>query len=204
MPSRNTRKSYVPDSYYHVYGRGGSKQKVFFDDQDYRYFIDLIARYLSSESVLRSDGVPYPNFFGSVVVHAYCLMPNHYHLLLHQKGQGDISLFMKSLIGSYSQYFNLRYKRSGPVFEDRFKAVLIDDETYLHHISRYIHLNPRYWKRYPYSSFLYYRNGLEPTWLATQAVLALFDNSRVNYQEFIEDYQAYRDLLADLKHQLAD
>lgn len=129
----------------------------------------------------------------------YCLMRNHFHLLVYQKDKSTLSLFMKSLMISYSRYFNLKYKRSGALFDGRYKASRISSDTYLTHISRYIHLNPRSWKRYPYSSIDYYRRGNEPEWLKTSKVLDMHED-REKYIEFVYDYEEYKRKLEEIKH----
>jgi putative transposase len=138
-----------------------------------------------------------------IEVLAYCLMPNHFHLLLYQFDVPYLEKFMRSLMTSYGKYFNLKYKRTGPVFESRYKAVRIDQDIYLQHITRYIHLNPRFWERHKYSSLNYYRFGNEPYWLHTTKILDLFD-SRQDYIEFVSDYEEMHDMLGNLRHQLAD
>ena len=118
MPSRNTRKDDVQDMYYHVYNRGASKQIIFLDEQDYSYFISMFVRYLSKKSAIAQAGTVYAHYYDQVELVTFCLMPNHFHLLMYQLQENGLSNFMKSLTGSYSQYFNLRYKRSGPTFEE--------------------------------------------------------------------------------------
>lgn len=152
MPSKNIRKEYMSNSYYHIYSRGGNKQKLFNEDIDYKYSLGLFERYLSDKPVVRKTGGIYPNFLGDIDIVAYCLMSNHFHLLIYQTGTHHLEKFMCSIMTSYSRYFNLEYKRTGPVFESRYKAARIDQETYLQYITRYIHLNPRLWQRYKYSS----------------------------------------------------
>ena len=105
-----------------------------------------------------------------------------------------MSSLMQSLMTSYSKYFNLKYKHSGPLFESRYKAVRIDSEAYLEHISRYIHLNPRYWKRYPYSSLQYYFTAGEIGWLRPEKVEDLFENKAL-YLTFLEDYEDQKEIL---------
>ena len=203
MPSRNVTKQQAPDSYYHVYVRGSNKQKLFIEDIDYKYFLKLFERYLSEKPVISKTGELYPHFLNEIEVLAYCLMSNHFHLLLYQADVPYLEKFMRSVMTSYSRYFNLKYRRTGSVFESRYKAVRIDQDVYLQHITRYIHLNPRLWERYKYSSLGYYRGGNEPYWLNTARILELF-TSRQNYIEFVADYEEMRDTLGDLKYQLAD
>jgi REP element-mobilizing transposase RayT len=203
MPSRNILKEQVADSYYHVYARGGNKQKIFLEAADYKYFLQLFERYISPKPSRSVDGTPYPHFFKHIELLAYCLMSNHFHLLVYQEDVPYLEKFMRSLMTSYSRYFNLKYHRSGPLFESRYKAARIDNDTYLQHITRYIHLNPRLWERYRYSSLRYYRDGHEPVWLCPKPVLAVFE-TRQDYMNFVSDYEAMREMLSELKHQLAD
>ncbi|CAN5675660.1 hypothetical protein BH23PAT1_BH23PAT1_0920 [soil metagenome] len=100
---------------------------------------------------------------------------------------------MRSLMTSYSRYFNLKYKRTGPVYESRYKAVRIDKDNYLQHITRYIHLNPRLWENYKYTSIKYHRGGSEPAWLNTDKILCLFASRDdcMNFVADIEENNAY-------------
>ena len=145
MPSRNVQKPDIENSYYHVYARGASKQQIFLEPADYRYFIAIFSRYLSPKPVQDKLGMTYPHLQGKVELLTYCLMANHFHLLLYQAEQGAMSKLMKSIMVSYGRYFNLKYKRSGSLYESTYKASLVSSETYLIHISRFILLNPRYW-----------------------------------------------------------
>ena len=203
MPSRNILRTDLAGSYYHVYARGASKQPVFVDAKDKEKFLSLFARYLSPEAAVSNTGQLYPHFYGRVRLMAYCLMGNHFHLFVLQTERGDLAAFMRALMTSYSRYFNLRHGRSGSLFESRYKAALIYDDSYLMHISRYIHLNPRSWKYYPYSSIGYYRKGSEPSWLQTAPVLDRF-RDRAGYIAFLYDYEDYKNMLDEIKYDLAD
>jgi putative transposase len=131
-------------------------------------------------------------------------MNNHFHLLVHQDETGIMSAFMRSLMTSYSRYFNLKYKRTGPLFESRYKASQISQQAYLEHISRYIHLNPRYWLRYEHSSLKYYlETHKQPEWLNASEVLGLFASPQA-YLTFLEDYEEHKQMLAEIKHELAN
>lgn len=110
---------------------------------------------------------------------------------------------MKSITTAYSAYFNRKYSRTGSPFESRFKASIVHKDTYLLHVSRYIHLNPRSWKRLPYSSIGYIRKGNEPEWLLTDRLLQLH-GSRETYVEFVADYEDHKQILEELKHELAN
>ena len=203
MPSRNTKKEQVPESYFHVYVRGNNKQKLFIESNDYKYFLKLFDRYFSKDQVISNTGVVYPNFLNQIDIIAYCLMSNHFHLLVYQKDVPYLEKFMRSIMTSYGKYYNLKYKRTGSAFESRYKASRIDQESYLQHITRYIHLNSKGWERYKYSSLKYYRDGNEPDWLHNNRILEQF-SSRQKYMDFVSDYEEMRDSMADLKYQLAD
>jgi len=203
MPSRNIIRMDVTGAYYHVYARGGSRQPVFLDDVDKEKFLRLLERYLSGRVAHDKVGAVYPSYQNRISLAAYCLMSNHFHLLLRQENCGDLTAFMRSLMTSYVRYFNLRHKRSGSLFESRYKASLIYEDAYYVHISRYIHLNPRSWKYYPYSSIGFYRKGNEPNWLKTKEILHNFE-ARADYMTFLYDYEAQKAILDEIKHELAD
>ncbi len=203
MPAKNTIKQRISESYYHVYARGSNKQKLFNDGLDYKFFLNLFERYLSDRSKNSSTGVVYPNFSSDIELLSYCLMPNHFHLLVYQNDIPYLEKFMRSLMTSFSKYYNQKYHRTGPVFESRYKAVYVDNEEYLQHISRYIHLNPRRWLGYKNSSLGYFIDGNEPSWIKTNRILEQF-TSRCNYLEFLNDYQSMRDSLSDIKYSLVD
>ncbi|MEO6761481.1 MAG: transposase [Candidatus Saccharimonadales bacterium] len=203
MPSRNTARLDSPDSYYHVYARGASKEDIFRESADKDYLLYLFSRYLSKDESISNTGVPYMHHRGHVELLSYCLMNNHFHLLVYQNEIGSLSGFMKSFMTSYVAYFNRKYNRSGHLFENRYKASLITNDGYLLHISRYIHLNPRSWKNFPYSSIRHIRKASEPEWLQTERVLILYP-TRQAYLEFVADYEENRNILAELKYELAD
>ncbi|MBL7045182.1 MAG: transposase, partial [Parcubacteria group bacterium] len=138
--------------YYHVYNRGTDKRVVFIEDRDYRRFIFLL--YICNSVIpVRTDnlfqqGQPLLELFGVnrgdtlVDIGAFCLMPNHFHLLLYEKTEGGISIFMKKLLTAYVMYFNTKNERRGSLFEGPFKAKYVNSNSYLNWIFSYIHLNP--------------------------------------------------------------
>jgi hypothetical protein len=109
---------------------------------------------------------------------------------------------MRSLMTSYSIYFNRKYRLSGALFESRFRASLITDDAYLEHITRYIHLNPRHWRDYEYSSLPYYLQQVEVSWLRPDRILRLFP-SPTDYVNFLEDSEDNKRMMDILKHELA-
>jgi putative transposase len=131
MPSRNVYKHDIEQSYYHVYARGASRQQIFNTPADYHYFINLFARYLSASQHDNSAGRPYPHLAKSINLLSYCLMPNHFHLLLYQIERGAMAALMRSIMTSYSGHFNTTYGRSGQLLESRYRASLITSQSYV-------------------------------------------------------------------------
>lgn len=136
---------FAPEEYYHIYNRGNSKRKIFEDETDYDRFSKLL--YLSNSEhqfVFRDIKDVYSIDRGEklVSIGSYTPMPNHFHILLKEKVENGITKFMHKLGTSYSRYYNLKYKRSGRLFEDKFKSEHITEDRYLKYIFSYIHLNP--------------------------------------------------------------
>lgn len=203
MPAKNSLKLYLENGYYHIYNRGAGKSEIFLDDQDYRAFLHFLKKYLDPKSEHSLDS--------ELKLLAYCLMPNHFHLLVHQSTRDGIIKFMRSLATSYSMYFNNRYERSGTLFQGVYKAVIIETEVYFLHLSRYIHLNPRdlseSWVNYPYSSYKAYLGDVKFSWLDPVPILEFFKTARgsnspfsryFSYQSFVEEYpRSSKDELGD-------
>lgn len=139
---------------YHVYNRGVEKRKIFLDDKDRLRFIHDIFEFNDTEPVLnlgyhiKKSIEVRPQYIKRgprkllAEVLAFCLMPNHFHLLLKQKVEGGISLFMKKLGAGYTGYFNQKYERAGSLFQGVYKHVLVKNEAHFIHLPYYIHLNP--------------------------------------------------------------
>ncbi len=202
MPSRNVLKIDIENSYYHVYARGASRKEIFIEDDDFKYFVRLISRYLSNEPQHDSSGRVYAHLRDDVVLLAYCLMPNHFHLLFYQTTQGALSTLMRGVMTSYSRYFNHKYDRSGPLFETRYKSSRISNDAYLMHISRYIHLNHAQWRTWEWSSYPLYEKRMDQEWLRKDKVLSLF-SSLDEYLAFVADYEDNQRMLEQIKHELA-
>ena len=110
---------------------------------------------------------------------------------------------MRGVMTSYSRYFNKKYERSGPLFETRYKASHIYNQSYLEHITRYIHLNPKDWKDYKYSSLGFYLNRQSAAWLQPDKILGMFKDAE-EYFVFVSDYEAHKRMLEEIKHDLAE
>ena len=124
MP-RIARLTY-PGGFYHIYNRGLNHSPIFHNKEDYEKLLDKL-------STLTTEG--------DWIIYAYCLMPNHYHILVEEKSTSIASLIGR-LFTSYCVYFNKKYKRQGPLFQDRYKSRLVQKDAYFLAVSRYIHLNP--------------------------------------------------------------
>lgn len=203
MPSKNVLKIDIPETYYHVYARGGSKLPIFLSEDDYAVFLNLLKRYLSPTPVRDKSGRQYPHLRGKLELLAYCLMPNHFHLLVYQHEPATMSALMQGLMTSYSRYFNTTHHRSGPLLESRYKAVPLTNQAYLEHITRYIHLNPKDWRDYSYSSIHSYLGTRNEDWLQPERILHLFKDT-AEYLHFVNDYQDHKAMLDKIKHDLAN
>ena len=204
MPSKNVVKQYTEQSYYHVYNRGVEKREVFVDNQDYAVFLNLLKRYLSPEEHKDDRGNVYESYSGRVEFLAFCLMPNHFHMLFYLKSDPKaLAKMMQKVTSTYTTYFNKRYARVGHLFQGVYKASHILEDSYLLHISRYIHLNPRLYKTWEFSSLPYYINGWQSDWVKPKRILELFDNTG-NYKSFMEDYEDHKRQLESIKSSLAN
>ena len=186
MPSRNIVKKYDVDSYYHVYTRGSNKQPIFNSEEDYAVMTGLFKRYLSPTPTKTPVRTFYKNYSNDVKLLSYALMPNHIHLFLYQ-GQDiqAISQFMRSLLTSYSMYFNKTYDRVGPLFQSRYLASRINNDAYFQHISRYIHRNPHDWRHSTKTSLKYFLGEASADWISPEQIM---DTSPKEYLQFIADY----------------
>jgi len=163
-----------PNALYHVTARGDRREDIFEDDEDRKLFLETLGEVIGQFNW---------------VCYAWCLMDNHYHLLI-QTPDGNLSKGMRQLNGVYTQASNRRHKRVGHLFQGRFKAILVDSDAYLLELSRYVVLNPvraRITRKPESWSWSSYRAsvGLElaPDWLAVDGLLALFAKRRSLAQE---------------------
>lgn len=142
------KTTFAPGEYYHVYNRGNSKQKIFLSKKDYARFVTLLYGTNTDErfnffDFKKGGGVFIKEINSKLVsIGAYCLMPNHFHLLITPLSEKGLSKFMQKLSTAYSMYFNETYKRTGSLFEGKFKAKHIETDRQLKYNFSYIHLNP--------------------------------------------------------------
>jgi len=232
MPAKNSLKVYAPNSYYHVYNRGVNKQAIFEDEQDYGVFLSYLKTYLlprderALQEQLADPRLSYKeknkivrilrlnNFSSEITLISYCLMPNHFHFLLKQTEPTSIDRFMNSLGTRYTMYFNKRYKRVGPLYQNVYKAVLVESEEQLLYLTSYIHRNPikklalkgdafRAAILKQPSSYLEYLEERKTDWVHPKEVINFFSrkNPRLSYQSFVEqasDYSPIETVAIDL------
>lgn len=138
--------NFIQNEYYHVYNRGNSKQKIFNDESDYKHFIYLLYLSNTNRKVTMRDIIKdYFSFDQEkkiIALGAYCLMPNHFHFLITEKDKDGVTKYMQKISTAYAMYYNKKYKRTGSLFEGKFKAEHLDNDRYLKYLFSYIHLNP--------------------------------------------------------------
>jgi REP element-mobilizing transposase RayT len=174
----------VPGALHHIMVRGIDKTDIFRDDQDRRLFLDRLGLIVSA---------------GDNAVYAWALMRNHVHILF-RSGKSGISSTMRKLLTWYAQYFNRRHKRTGHLFENRYKSILCDEDNYLLALVRYIHLNPLRVKvvktveeldRYPWTGHRTIIGRAEYSWMNVDAVLSQFSGTRRTalneYRRFVRE-----------------
>ncbi len=187
MPARNVIKEFTEDGYYHVYNRGVEKRQIFLDEQDYIFFMSLLKRHLTRAKEASARGLEYHSFAGRVELLAFCLMPNHFHLLFYlNNDEKAISELMRRISGSYTMYFNKKYNRVGHLFQGVYKASKIDNDPYLLHITRYIHRNPQDYYTWQYSSLPYYISDWKADWVVPDKIYKLYDWG--TYESFLNDF----------------
>jgi REP element-mobilizing transposase RayT len=183
-----------PGAVYHITGRGNDKKTVFKDKQDYKTFLNILHQV---------------NKRYNWICHAYCLMGNHYHLLI-ETPDGNISIGMRQLNGVYTQAFNKRHKRAGHLFQGRYKAILLQKDSHLLEVCRYVVLNPvmaglverpDQWNWSSYSATA--GKGKSHPYLTVNWILMQFNSKRgiaeKEYGKFVRDKNAPESILKDLR-----
>lgn len=213
MPYRIT--PLVNGSYYHIFNRGVEKRHIFSNPKDYERFLSTLFYYRFSgpkpsfSLYRRFKNKSFSNNPKIVEILSYCLMPNHFHLLLKQLADNGISGFISKVSNGYTKYFNTKHNRIGPLFQGPFKAVSVERDDQLLHLSRYIHLNPfvselaQDLKEYKYSSYREYI-GLDSTEVCSKELILNFFKTAKEYKKFIDDHSSYALDLERIKHLLMD
>ena len=226
--SRNI--TFAPEEFYHIYNRGTEKRKIFMTAHDYDRFLALL--YFCNDTIpvrmddlqkhAKSQGSTLRELFSSmerastlVDLCAYCLMPNHFHLLIREKKAGGIGLFMQKIMTAYTMYFNVRYERTGTLLAGKYKATHVEDDRHLKYLVSYIHLNPvkiidskwkedgitnskkamKFLEAYRYSSFLDYCevNRPEKHIVNSNALVEYYDHeSPRDFKTTLAEWLEYR------------
>lgn len=216
-----TRKNpLVNGMIYHIISRSIAKYQIFNFDRDYLRMTNLMRYYQVKEPptkfsmFLRLRGTQeygVDEYFYQLTKNdekiiktiAYCIMPNHIHFVLNQLKDGGISRFMSNILNSYSRYFNILHKRKGPLWESRFKHILVDKDEQLLHLTRYVHLNPTSAKLvkkpedWKYSSYREYVNSQNS--MKISDFEDILDIETEIYQKFVNDRKDYQQKLSLIK-----
>jgi REP element-mobilizing transposase RayT len=175
MPHRIT--PFFSGGYYHIFNRGNNRPPIFFERENYFYFLRQLRKYLVLDKV---------------EIVAYCLMPNHFHLLVCLKSDNFATL-VRPFALSYAKAINKRFERTGSLFEGPFKSILVEKNEYLLHLSCYIHANPiaagmvKHAEEWEFSSYRDYLSLREDDLVNTEIVMHQFDVP--TYRQFVEEYQ---------------
>lgn len=230
MGDRNMRNTH--GAFYHVYNRGVDKREIFQDQEDYLRFIHDLYEFNDEHPALpykwlkkkREEFGLQPDRTPIVNILCFCLMPNHFHLLIQPLKESGMTQFMRKLGTGYTMYFNTKYKRSGVLFQGKFKSILIKNERYFLHLTRYIHLNPldlfqpnwrekgikdlnkakAFLQKYRWSSFMDYIGKKNfPSVISQNLIHSLYpDKDKYKYKQFVLDYvktdlESIRDLILE-------
>lgn len=200
--------------FYHIYNRGVEKRDIFLTPSDYKRFQETLEYYRLSPQPMKfsdfkrsksSNRLKLKDQTEVVRILCYCLMPNHFHLLVQQTEELGITQVMRKVSDSYTKYFNTKYERVGPLLQGAFKAKLIESEEYLLQLSKYIHRNSlplKMWegKVYPYSSYKNYVSGEPHAFCDVNFIGSYFsqNNPYLSYQSFVEEDELDNQLTSDL------
>ncbi len=212
----------VSGEIYHITNRSIAKQPIFTSKRDYQRYIETMlyyqnknipvrfSKFLTLSKEKRAEIIKNLKKQNNYIIEfiSYCLMPNHFHILARQIEDQGIAKFIGNLSNSYTRYFNTKNKRNGPIFQGKFKAVRIEDDEQLLHVSRYIHLNPytSYLVKnikdiieYPYSSLAEYLKLKSIQVINKEPVLTHFKTLK-SFREFTFDQADYQRQLQNIKY----
>ncbi|HLB95606.1 MAG TPA: transposase [Patescibacteria group bacterium] len=215
----------VTGEVYHIFNRSIVDYRIFNNDEEYFRMMNLLKYYQIRSEIKFSEfiqlkqieGYGFDRFFEIiskdkekvVQIIAYCLMPTHFHLILKQLAEKGISSYMANTLNSYTHYFNMKHRRKGPLWESKFKNVLVNNDEQLIHLTRYIHLNPatalltekpEQWSFSSYNKYL-------STSCSTSTLCQysdILDIKTSEYKKFVNDRVSYQRELAKIKNLLLD
>jgi len=218
MPRRKT--IFINNGIYHVLNKDVNSAPIFLNNNDHQRFLDIVnlCRYnpqIKFSLYNRLHKQEKNEFLDNlkkkhepiIDILAFSLMPNHFHLLLKQLQDKGIQIFLGNLQNSYAKYFNIKNKRTGPLFQSAFKSIDIETDEQLIHVSRYIHLNPvssyiidiENLENYKWSSFGNYLNDKKYEFVASATILGYF-KTQSKYRKFVFDQADYQRELEEIKH----
>ncbi len=200
---------------YHVFTKSIAGFRIFRNKRDYERFIEMFKFYrhksvpvkfseyeeLADRDLYYETKIKNLEFLIDII--AYCIMPTHFHLVLKQLLENGITIFLKNLLDSYTRYFNIKYERKGPLWQGRFKSVLVDNNEYLMHLTRYIHLNPvvdelvekpEDWNYSSYREYVYPRSD------GLCSFSTYIEFKPEEYKKFVENHKEYLDSLKEINH----
>ena len=210
--------------YYHIYNRGTDKRTIFLSPHNYQRFqallyvcnstapVDIAKHFREGRSFVELFGISRGETLVDIIV--YCLMPNHFHILIREKAEGGIAKFMGKLSTGYSMYFNGKNDRTGVLFEGRFKAKHVDSDEYLKYLFAYIHLNPvkiidpkwkengihdrlaaqDYLNNYTYSSYLDWQGKVRPeTKTLNREASPEYFTTVKDFDDFVDEWLTFKD-----------
>lgn len=217
----NKRKLvFANEEYYHIYNRGIDRRPTFTNKREYLRALDLLSfyqyelipirysKYLEAPISLQQKYWEEMKASRKLVeVVAYCLMPNHFHLLIKQKQENGIADYISNVINAYTKYFNTKYERTGRLFQGVFKAVYVESEEQLIHLTRYIHLNPvasrlispSELELFPWSSHAQYLDSTGSDIIENNTI-TMIQKLIPDYKSFVIDQIAYAQELEKIKH----
>ncbi|OGK21465.1 hypothetical protein A3C23_05020 [Candidatus Roizmanbacteria bacterium RIFCSPHIGHO2_02_FULL_37_13b] len=220
MPERGTK--FINKGIYHIFNKTIDKKKVFTIDKYAERFLELLRYYRSRKSIISysrfkknpsvlafhtQDSLNDKRYF-RIEILGFCLMSNHFHLLLKQNSDNGVQDFVRLVLNGFTRYVNLNEKRRGPFLLPRFESRSILTDEVLMHISRYIHLNPfsagivkniDQLKNYRWSSYSSYLQEKKDDLIERDIVLKLFNVNPRKYQEFVENHADYQKSLEYIK-----
>lgn len=200
---------------YHVFNRGVAKMPIFNNRRDYNRLLETLYYYQFQgpkpqfSQLSRFKDFNFEKNKKIIEIICYCLMPNHYHLLIKQLEDNGVSEFINRVFNSYTKYFNTKHNRVGPLLQGQFKAVRIGYDEQFIHVSRYIHLNPitsflvKDLRDYPWSSYHDFI-GLQKDKLCNNSPVMAFFKSPKKYEKFVLDQVKYGQSLEIIKHLAID
>lgn len=210
---------------YHIFNKSIAEFNIFNNTSEFLRMLNVIRYYQTEKPLIKfSDflrssrvqlgdvNISFPDRSNKeklVEIIAYCLMPTHIHLILKQLKEDGISIFMNRILNSYTRYFNIRHKRKGPLWEGRFKNILVTTDEQLIHITRYVHLNPvtaylvdkpEKWLASSYREYLLEVNEMDKI-CKYDGILNI---DQISYKDFVEDRISYQRELAKIKNLLIE